>query len=72
MEYDSEESQGSDDEDDDEEEDVYVSETQLQEHSNPNSYRYLGEGWEFFNGTGVCSSFAALVKKGQLQYSAAE
>ncbi|RXM33272.1 DmX-like protein 1, partial [Acipenser ruthenus] len=39
VEYDSEESQGSDDEDDDEEEDVYVSETQLQEHSNPNSYR---------------------------------
>ncbi|XP_041105290.1 dmX-like protein 1 isoform X1 [Polyodon spathula] len=41
VEYDSEESQGSDDEDDDdEEEDVYVSETQLQEHSNPNSYSW--------------------------------
>ncbi|MGH0182408.1 UNVERIFIED_CONTAM: hypothetical protein FKN15_021343, partial [Acipenser sinensis] len=39
VEYDSEESQGSDDEDDDEE-DVYVSETQLQEHSNPNSYSW--------------------------------
>nr|XP_014352268.1 PREDICTED: dmX-like protein 1 [Latimeria chalumnae] len=38
VEYDSEESQGSEDE---EEEDTFVSDTQLQEHSNPNSYSWL-------------------------------
>ncbi|XP_069043344.1 dmX-like protein 1 isoform X6 [Lepisosteus oculatus] len=36
VEYDSEESQGSDDEEDD----VFASDTQLQEHSNPNSYSW--------------------------------
>ncbi|XP_066567407.1 dmX-like protein 1 isoform X2 [Amia ocellicauda] len=38
VEYDSEESQGSDEEE--EEDDVYASDTQLQEHSNPNSYSW--------------------------------